>query len=177
MSPRSTARRRLVGAAALAATVPLVLAGCSGGGGGGSSSGGDPTTITVTDYYNEGNDDTVIGDTLTKCGESLGVTIERTSIPGSSLIQKVLQQASSKTLPDVLMLDNPDLQQIAATGALAPLEDFGISTDGYAKGVVDAGTYEGKTYGLAPTVNTIALFYNKAMLADAGSSRPPPGTS
>jgi multiple sugar transport system substrate-binding protein len=70
------------------------------------------------------------------------------------------------------MLDNPDLQQIAATGALAPLEDFGISTDGYAKGVVDAGTYEGKTYGLAPTVNTIALFYNKKMLADAGIQPP-----
>ncbi|RIJ51912.1 sugar ABC transporter substrate-binding protein [Clavibacter lycopersici] len=172
MSPRSTARRRLIGAAAFAATVPLVLAGCSGGGGGGSSSGGDPKTITVTDYYNEGNDDTVIGDTLTKCGESLGVTIERTSIPGSSLIQKVLQQASSRTLPDVLMLDNPDLQQIAATGALAPLEDFGISTDGYAQGVIDAGTYEGKTYGLAPTVNTIALFYNTQMLADAGIQPP-----
>ncbi|WP_317229981.1 ABC transporter substrate-binding protein [Clavibacter sp. MX14-G9D] len=172
MSPRSTARRRLVGAAALAAAFPLVLAGCSGGGGGGSSSGGSPSEITVTDYYNEGNDNEVIGETLTKCGESLDVTIKRTSIPGSSLIQKVLQQASSRTLPDVLMLDNPDLQQIAATGALAPLEDFGISTDGYAQGVVDAGTYEGKTYGLAPTVNTIALFYNTQMLADAGIQPP-----
>jgi multiple sugar transport system substrate-binding protein len=173
MSPRSTARRRLTGAVALAATVPLVLAGCSGGGGGGgTSSGGSPSEITVTDYYNEGNDNEVIGATLTKCGESLGVSIKRTSIPGSSLIQKVLQQASSRTLPDVLMLDNPDLQQIAATGALAPLEDFGISTDGYAQGVVDAGTYEGKTYGLAPTVNTIALFYNTQMLADAGIQPP-----
>ncbi|WFR68686.1 extracellular solute-binding protein [Curtobacterium flaccumfaciens] len=118
-------------------------------------------SITVLDYYNQGNDKKVIGDYLDKCGAENDVTIKRSVVPGASLIQKVLQQASSKTLPDVLMLDNPDLQQIAETGALSPLTDYGISTDGYAKGVLQAGTYKGKVYGLAPTVNTIALFYDK----------------
>jgi multiple sugar transport system substrate-binding protein len=88
------------------------------------------------------------------------------------LIQKVLQQASSKTLPDVLMLDNPDVQQIAATGALAPLNDLGLSGDGVIKGMVDATSYQGKLYGLAPVTNTIALFYNKDMLAEAGVQPP-----
>jgi len=31
--------------------------------------------------------------------------VDHQSVPGPTLIQKVLQQASSKTLPDVLMLD------------------------------------------------------------------------
>jgi multiple sugar transport system substrate-binding protein len=93
-------------------------------------------------------------------------------VPGADLIQKVLQQASSKTLPDVLMLDNPDLQQIAATGALAPLNDLGLNGDGVAKGVVDASTYQGKLYGLQPVTNTIGLFYNKDMLAKAGVQPP-----
>ena len=75
---------------------------------------------------------------------------QREAVPGASLIPKVLQQASSRTLPDVLMLDNPDLQQIAATGALTPLYDFGINADGFPKGVVDASTYKGKLYGLQP---------------------------
>ena len=41
-------------------------------------------------------------------GLTAGTQFDRQTITGSSLIQKVLQQASSKTLPDVLMLDNPD---------------------------------------------------------------------
>ncbi len=89
-------------------------------------------------------------------------------MPGDTLIPKVLQQASSKTLPDVLMLDNPDVQQIAATGALAPLNDLGLNADGVIQGMVDATSYQGKLYGLAPVTNTIAMFYNKDMLAEAG---------
>ena len=109
---------------------------------------------------------------LDACGKANGVTIQREAVPGDTLIQKVLQQSSSKTLPDVLMLDNPDLQQIAATGALAPLDEFGLSADGYAKGVVDASTYQGKLYGLQPITNTIGLFYNKDILDKAGVTPP-----
>ena len=100
------------------------------------------------------------------------MTIEREAVPGDTLIQKVLQQSSSKTLPDVLMLDNPDLQQIAETGALADLGQFGLSADGYIQGVVDASTYEGKLYGLQPITNTIGLFYNKDILDKAGVKPP-----
>ncbi|ROS49512.1 ABC transporter substrate-binding protein [Frigoribacterium sp. PhB24] len=169
MKPASIRRRSLT-ATALVAVVPLVLAGCTGGGGG-ASTGGEVTKLTVVDYYGE-NDEKVITSFLDTCGTENGVEIERTMVPGGSLIQRVLQQASSRTLPDVLMLDNPDLAQIAETGALAPLSDFGLDADGYAEGVVQSGTYDGKLYGLAPTVNTIALFYDKSVLADAGIEPP-----
>jgi multiple sugar transport system substrate-binding protein len=72
----------------------------------------------------------------------------------------------------VLMLDNPDLQQIAQTGALTPLDTLGLNADGFAKGVVDASTYEGKLYGLQPVTNTIGLFYNSDLLAKAGVNPP-----
>lgn len=169
MKPASIRRRSLT-ATALVAVVPLVLAGCTSGGGG-TSAGGEVTKLTVVDYYGE-NDEKVITSFLDKCGTENGVEIERTMVPGGSLIQRVLQQASSRTLPDVLMLDNPDLAQIAETGALAPLSDFGLDADGYAEGVVQSGTYDGELYGLAPTVNTIALFYDKSVLADAGIEPP-----
>ncbi|WP_138443174.1 sugar ABC transporter substrate-binding protein [Sinomonas susongensis] len=157
------------GLALAALALPAVLAGC---GGASTTSSGSASTISVLDYYNNEPDKSFIGDALNQCAQKSGVTLDRQTVPGSSLIQKVLQQASSKTLPDVLMLDNPDLQQIAATGALAPLSDFNISTDGFAQGVLQAGTYNGKVYGLAPTVNTIALFYNKDLLAKAGVQPP-----
>jgi multiple sugar transport system substrate-binding protein len=170
---RPTRSRRARAALASALTIPLALAACGGGGssGGGSSSGGT-TTLRVLDYYNNDPGKTVWQKALEACGQQVGAKISRESVPGATLIQKVLQQASSRTLPDVLMLDNPDLQQIAQTGALAPLDTFGLNANGYAKGVVDASTYQGKLYGLQPVTNTIGLFYNKDMLAKAGVTPP-----
>jgi multiple sugar transport system substrate-binding protein len=163
----STARRTAL--PALAAAAMLTLAACGGGGGG---DGGAVTSIRVLDYYNNEPERTVYAQTLDACGQQAGVTIEREVVPGDSLIPKVLQQASSRTLPDVLMLDNPDLQQIASTGALAPISDFGLSAEGYAEGVVSASTFEGEVYGLQPIANSIGLFYNVDMLAEAGITPP-----
>jgi multiple sugar transport system substrate-binding protein len=166
--------RVTIGLAAVAAG--LTLAACGGGGddGGGASSGSSPSvkSLRVLDYYNNEPDKSIYAKVLDACGKANGVTIQREAVPGDTLIQKVLQQSSSKTLPDVLMLDNPDLQQIAATGALAPLDQFGLSADGYVKGVVDASIYQGKLYGLQPITNTLGLFYNKAILDKAGVKPP-----
>jgi multiple sugar transport system substrate-binding protein len=169
-------KKRLLAVAAMAALAPLTLAAC-GGGGSSSSSGGASSasvdSLTVLDYYSDEPGHSQIGDQLSKCGTSIGVAkVDHQSVPGPTLIQKVLQQASSKSLPDVLMLDNPDIQQIAETGALAPLEDYGINADGYAPGPIAAATYDGKLYGLQPGANTLAVFYNKDILDKAGVKPP-----
>ncbi|TDW17056.1 sugar ABC transporter substrate-binding protein [Kribbella kalugense] len=167
--------KRIAAALAGATTVSLLLAACGDNGGGSqssSSSGDSVKSLTILDYYNNEPDKTLVQKGLDSCASTLGITIKRETVPGETLIQKVLQQASSKTLPDVLMLDNPDVQQIAATGALAPLNDLGLSGDGVIQGMVDATSYQGKLYGLAPVTNTIALFYNKDMLTEAGVQPP-----
>lgn len=165
--------KRIAAALAGATTVSLLLVACGDNGGGQSSTSGDSVkSLTILDYYNNDPDKALVQKGLDTCASQLGVTIQRETVPGDTLIQKVLQQASSKTLPDVLMLDNPDVQQIAATGALAPLNDLGLNADGVIKGMVDATSYQGKLYGLAPVTNTIALFYNKDMLAEAGVQPP-----
>src|SRR3954447_17305103 len=169
---RPTRSRGTRAALASVLAIPLALTACGGGGSSGGSSSGGTTTLRVLDYYNNDPGKTVWQKALDACGQQVGAKISRESVPGATLIQKVLQQASSRTLPDVLMLDNPDLQQIAQTGALTPLDTFGINADGFAKGVVDASTYQGKLYGLQPVTNTIGLFYNKDMLAKAGVTPP-----
>lgn len=128
--------------------------------------------LRVLDSYSNDPDHQIIGSALDAAARSVGVRLERVSVSGGSLIQRVLQQGSSQTLPDILMLDNPDLQQIASTTALKPFGPLGIPTDGYARGVLDAGTFEGQVYGLAPTVNTIALFFDRKAL-DAAGVEPP----
>ena len=117
--------------AAAALTFCLALGACGGDDDGGDAASGDSVkSLRVLDYYANEPDKTRIAKLLADCGKANGVSIQREAVPGDTLIQKVLQQSSSKTLPDVLMLDNPDLQQIAATGALAPLDEFGLSADG-----------------------------------------------
>src|ERR1700716_1342556 len=125
MARRGAILDRTALATAMVVTAAMGLAACGGGGGAGSS--GQVSTIRVLDYYNNEPDRTVYAQTLDACGQQAGVTIEGEAVPGASLIAKVLQQASSRTLPDVLMIDNPDLQQIAASGALAPISDFGLT--------------------------------------------------
>ncbi|POX46747.1 ABC transporter substrate-binding protein [Streptomyces sp. Ru72] len=149
----------------------MAATGCTGGSGSRSAT-DKVTSITALDYYTDTTEHAQWGERLTACGKAAGVRVEHRSVPGSSLIPKVLQQASSRTLPDLLMLDNPDVQQIAQTGALISLDRYGIDSGGFAKGILSAGTYQGKVYGLAPTVSTIALFYNKDMLAEAGVAAP-----
>jgi len=171
-------KKRLMAAAAMATLAPLTLAACGGGGGSsggqaGSSASATVDSLTVLDYYTDEPGKSNIDAQIQKCGTSIGVPkIDHQSVPGPTLIQKVLQQASSKTLPDMLMLDNPDIQQIAEAGALAPLSDFGLNADGYAPGPVSAATYDGQLYGLQPVANTLAIFYHKDVLAKAGVQPP-----
>lgn len=152
------------------AALVLAATGCGGEADGGSTD--RATSITVLDYYTDAEEHAQWGGLLATCARKAGTTVEHTSVPGASLVPTVLRQASSGTLPDLLMLDNPDVQQIARSGALNPLDRLGIDSSGFAKGILSAGTYEGEVYGLAPNVSTIALFYNKDMLAEAGVAVP-----
>ncbi len=168
--PAFPRRSRLAAATAVA----LLIAGAAYGAATSSAASKttSATTIRVVDYYANEPDKTIVGGVLNACGKTVGVKINRDAIPGANLIQKVLQMASSHTLPDVLMLDNPDLQQFAQSGALTPLGNYAISAKGYLKGVVAASTYKGKLYGLQPITNSIALFYNKDILTKAGVTPP-----
>lgn len=163
--------RRLLGATALA-SVALALAGCGADRGVAQDPNARVTTLSILDYYNNQPDKTLVQAGLDTCATKLGVTLSREVVPGADLISKILQRASSDTLPDVMMVDNPEVKQIAAAGALAPLGDYGVTADGFAPGIVDATSLDGKLYGLAPVVNTIALMYNTEMLAEAGISPP-----
>ncbi len=129
-------------------------------------------SIRVLDYYTNSPDFEFYEEALNSCAAELGVTVNREVVPGSSLISKILQQGASRTLPDLLMIDNPEVQQIASTGALMPLSEFGITAEGYIPGVIAASTYEGELYGLQPITNTIALFYNADILKKAGVTPP-----
>jgi multiple sugar transport system substrate-binding protein len=166
----SVVRRALVlaaSAALLAACSPSPAPSASN-----SASGPAATSITELDYYADEQGSAAWQKILDTCATQTGIKIQRQTVPTAQMLPKVLQGASSKTLPDLLFTDNPTLQQVAATGALTPLDGYGITTDGYYPSIVKAGTYQDKVYGVAPGVNGLALIYNKDLLTAAGVEPP-----
>jgi len=159
---------------ALAGTAALLAAASACGSSASSSSGAasQPITLTAMDYFTSEPAHTSVANILNSCAASVGVKVTHESVANPQLMPKVLQELSSHTLPDLLMLDNPSLQQIAQTGALTPLDTAGVDLSGYYPSILAAGSYQDKVYGLAPGVNSIALFYDKPMLAAAGITPP-----
>jgi multiple sugar transport system substrate-binding protein len=130
------------------------------------------TEITEWDYWTDDPVKTSYQTILDECSASTGIAIDRHAIAGNDLLTKVLLGAQQGQLPDVLRLDNPFLQEVAATGALVPLTDYGVDLTGIYPNLLDAGSYNGKVYGIAPGINGLALFYNKDMFEAAGLQPP-----
>jgi multiple sugar transport system substrate-binding protein len=103
------------------------------------------------------------------------VVIQRQSVPIGSIISKVSQEVAAHTLPDILVIDNPDLPTFASIGALLPLDSYmtgNLSKEHFFAGALSVMTYQGKVYALSTGNNDLALFYNKKMLAAAGLQPP-----
>src|ERR1700693_3336248 len=83
------------------------------------------TKITEWDYQSADPEKTQWQKVLDECTASTGIAIDRQAIPRDELISKALLAAQQHQLPNVLRIDNPDLQQVADTGALEPLTDYG----------------------------------------------------
>ncbi|WP_329171886.1 ABC transporter substrate-binding protein [Streptomyces sp. NBC_01477] len=157
--------------AALAAAGALTLAACGTGSGAGGS-GGAPDTLTEIDYYDAAPQNTQLPQILDECAARTGVKIKHQQVPRAQFMPKLLQQASARSLPDLALIDNPDLQQLAATGGLVSLSRAGLSTEGLYPSIVQAGQYQGQTYGIAPGVNGLALYYNTDLFTQAGLKPP-----
>ena len=159
-----------------AVAVALAAAGCSSSSsssGGGGSSGGK-TTITELDYFTASGGNIAVN-WYNKQFEAShpGVTVKREVVPYANLITKVLQEASAGDLPNIVMLDNPNVPQVAATGQLKPLNGLpGFTTKGYIPGAISECTFHGTQYCYPIGTNTVGIFYNKAMLAAAHLSPP-----
>jgi multiple sugar transport system substrate-binding protein len=110
---RSRRPRSFVPLTALLAATGLVLTAC-GVSSSSDSAEGKTTTLTEMDYYNTEPLHSALPKQLKQCGDKAGVTVKRQVVP--ELRTKLMQLAGSRAIPDLVLLDNPDLQQLAATG-------------------------------------------------------------
>jgi multiple sugar transport system substrate-binding protein len=160
-------RRRLGAAAALTLTACLTVA-CSSSDSGSGSSGAASGTYTIWDPYPQFDDSSEWVKLLTKCGTDAGVTVKRTGYDTTDLTNKALLAAQQDNSPDVLIVDNPVVSTLAEAGALTTTEESKLDTTGVEPNLLAAGQSGGKTFGIPIGANTLALYYNKAVLTKAG---------
>ncbi len=134
------------------------------------------TTLQWWDYFSDGNLSQAVQDLVDGYNESQSeVTIERTPIGFGDLKGRIIQAAATGTMPDLVIVDNPDTQAMAAQGALADISEFVQGwepTDLYYEGPWASTVYEGQNYAVPFDSNATALFYNADLLDAAGVAPP-----
>ncbi|MER8002925.1 extracellular solute-binding protein [Streptomyces sp. NPDC095613] len=162
-----TARRRPPAPAALLTAAALVavtgLTGCAAE--------PDPGVITVLNSATD-IEHAQEQEFYDRCARRIGVKVRQISVPADQVAAKALRMASSHSLTDILDLDGSELPQFAATGGLVPLKEAGVAVTGMSAAAGTLGSYRGTQYGIARSVNSLALFYNADVLREAGVEPP-----
>ncbi len=107
--------------------------------------------------------------------ENPGVKVRWVDVPWEAMQRKILTAVSAKTAPDVVNL-NPDFaSQLAARNAWLDL-DSKITPEQkaeYLPKIWQAGTLDGKSFGLPWYLTSRVAIYNKDLLKQAGVATPP----
>jgi multiple sugar transport system substrate-binding protein len=159
-------RTRLIGAAVLAAAVIGGVSACSSSSPGSTSSAGG--TYTFWDPYPQFDASADWTKLVEQCGKDAGVTVKRTGYDTSDLTNKALLAGQQGSSPDLLLVDNPVVSTLAEAGILTTTAENKLDTSDIQKNILAAGVLDGKTYGVPIGANTLALYYNKAVLNAAG---------
>ncbi|MGW0877324.1 sugar ABC transporter substrate-binding protein [Streptomyces sp. NPDC002740] len=161
-----TPGRRLTAVALTVAALAGGTTACSSGGSS-AATGDDSGTYSVWDPYPQFAKNSAWAKLLDGCGSKAGVKIKRTAFDTSDLTNKVLLAAQQDNSPDVLIVDNPVVSTLAEAGVLTTTDDNGLDTSKVDANLLAAGQSGGKTYGTPIGANTLALYYNKAVLKEA----------
>jgi multiple sugar transport system substrate-binding protein len=104
------------------------------------------------------------------------IKLRFTYVPFGELVSRTLQMAAVRKPPAISAIDNPDVLRVAKAGILkdissdvAKLKLWGDTYPGPKAAVTDGS----KVFGVPIGSNSLALYYNKKMLSEAGVASPP----
>jgi len=166
----------------------LALAGCGGGpqsnpavqgnsAGSGKTYKGPKVTIEFWNGFTGGDGPFVRKMVEQFSSENKNVQVKMNIIIWDSYYQKVPTAVSSGKGPDVGIMHCDQLGTNAARAVIVPLDDVANTLDlkesDFYPTVWEAGIYNGKRYGIPLDMHPLALYYNKDLLAKAGTNTPP----
>lgn len=92
---------------------------------------------------------------------------------GGGYSDKINASVLSGDLPDVITVDGPNISAYAANGIIQPLAELSDEErSAYLDSILDQGTVDDKLYALGAMESSVGLYYNKAILREAGIEVP-----
>lgn len=186
--PRATSTRRRVAIGIAAAVgVALLASGCSTSPSGGSA--GSSTSYKAPDKSLSANITYGVWDqTQVKAidaniagfnKEYPNIKVNVNVTPYADYFTKLQTQASSSTLPDLFWLNGPNFQLYASNGKVEPItgevKAGAIKLSNYSSALDDLYSLNGVQYGVPKDFDTIGVWVNKALFAEAGVALPKDG--
>ncbi|MEU3722990.1 extracellular solute-binding protein [Streptomyces sp. NPDC031705] len=171
--------RRGIAATALVATLALAATACGGDtddNGGGTKAGGELSgTVTWWDTSNDAEKASFqkIAEAFT--AKHPKVTVKYVNVPYGDAQNKVKNAFSSGAdAPDVIRADVGWVADFASLGYLdeVPADTAKKIDAEFLPQAAASGKFDGKTFAVPQVIDTLGLFYNKKMLADAGVQPP-----
>lgn len=147
-------RRTVLGLAAAA------LSGCGAG--------RDPQRLTWWAMSTEGENAPLLLPAFTR---ATGIAVDVQALPWTAAHEKVLTAFAGGSLPDVLMVANSWLAELAMLGATAAVPpDLAVGLLPAARAAV---TIDGRVHGVPWIIDTQVQYYRRDLLAAAGYATPP----
>lgn len=102
-----------------------------------------------------------------------GTKVEVQAIPWTAAHEKLLTAHAGGSLPDVIMVANTWVAELAMVGALAPVPPGALLADHFSA-VRRAVTIDGRAWGVPWVADTWVQFYRTDLLGELGYAAPPP---
>jgi multiple sugar transport system substrate-binding protein len=138
------------------------------------------TTITFWNQYNQVDKEwsTMVNDVIPAFEKANpGIKVHSVYYNDNVIKTKFIAAAAAGSPPDVMRADIADVPQLANQGTLTDLSkalpNYKALTADALPGPLATNLWKGQYYGLPLDTNTQALYWNKAIFADAGIAGPP----
>lgn len=151
-------------------SISFLAAACGGGGGGG---GGEEVVLTFWKTFEETQNIQPLIDAYEDLHPNVRIEYTRKNVDGYE--EDVLDALAAGQGPDIFSINNSWLTEYE--NKISPAPDGLFSLREYQETFVDVVnqdfTKDGKMYGTAMAVDSLALYYNKDLLGTAGIATPP----
>jgi arabinogalactan oligomer / maltooligosaccharide transport system substrate-binding protein len=171
--------RRGIGATALVAVLALAATACGGSDDSSSTKGADGEISGTVTYWDTSNDAEKgfyekTAEAFEKKHPKVDVEYVHVNFGDANAKFKNAAGSNSGGAPDVMRTEVAWVADFANLGYLAPLDGTPAlhKTDDYLDAPLGSTEFEGKTYAVPQVTDTLGLFYNKALLDEAGVEVP-----
>jgi multiple sugar transport system substrate-binding protein len=136
--------------------------------------------VTITVWSIDGANQIGPSDTFSKEFDEMdnGINVDYRILQFDEIVNETLRAFATGNAPDIVSLDNPDFALFSSRGAFLDITDMAAESDVinpevYFDGPLNSVSWDGRLYGVGKYTDTIGVFYNKDMFAEAGIEQPP----